>query len=327
MGRKRGDQSPKIEDFRVLLALAEHHTEKAAAAALGITQPDVNRGLKKFREGTVFVETEKNRVHLTQAGRDAIPAVRNLLRIYDHLEQFRHGQVERPCKLTIGVGATASQFFLARALVMMHEKLPGYEIATRVARGKDRIAGVMTGVFDLAIVTHSQLQIRNLTQSLGQENLKICELSPLNLCVVTGKNTTAAQQLQGLRGTRRVPLSMLGQWRIAGLDSDSGIRQQLEERLADGASRGRFGPQAGGWLGVKEFVKQGKFVGLVPLGLLNREDEQTLVIRRLDDSAIAHRVIHRAGPVDHGIEEAKAVLRRAALACDQEVEQRWRRWL
>ena len=71
------------------------------------------------------------------------------------MQQFMAGRSREPNVLRVGIGSSASQFYLARALAGLQQRLPDWDVHTRVLRGQDRIAGVVDGTLDLAIVSHS----------------------------------------------------------------------------------------------------------------------------------------------------------------------------
>jgi len=82
--------------------------------------------------------------------------------------------------------------------------------------------------------------------------------------------------------------------------------------------------EAGGWLGVKEFVRQGLCAGLMPLALLWPDDMKQFVIRRLPpELSVAHRMIHRQDGQPEILDHVKAALRESATAFRQQTERRW----
>jgi len=319
-------EHPNTADLRTLLALADAGSETAAAKELGISQPVVNRRLQLFFRAPALLRRRKGRVELTDKGREALPAVRRLLRQHDHLQQYLAGRRERGNLLAIGVGASAGQFYLARAIATLRQRLPEWEIQTRVQRGKERIAGVVEGTLDVALVTHSSLQIENIARwaCSSQTELQIDELAGLPLCVIAQRETAEAQQLQLVLAAHAVPVEMLGEFPLAGLDRESGIRRQIEALLRGRSERLDFTVEAGGWLGVKEFVRQGLCAGLMPLALLWPDDMKQFVIRRLPpELSVAHRMIHRQDGQPEILDHVKAALRESATAFRQQTERRW----
>jgi DNA-binding transcriptional LysR family regulator len=319
-------EHPSIEELRALAAVAETGTETEAAQRLGISQPVVNRRLRQFRQTPALVRTVDNAVELTPAGQEALPAIQRLLRQYDHLRQILAGRPGRPNRLVIGAGSSATQYYLGRAVAALRGRLPDWEIQTRVLRGKDRVAGVVEGTLDVSLVSHNRVQIESIARwaCAARAELEISELARLPLCVLARRQTPEGEQLQAVLAAHAVPPTMLSDWPLAGLDSDSGVRRQLEALLGGGSRRLPFTVEAGGWLGVKEFVRQGLCAGLLPLALLWPDDAKQFVIRRLpDELSIAHRVVCRQDGETELLAEVKAALRAAAEEFQQEVKRRW----
>jgi DNA-binding transcriptional LysR family regulator len=319
-------ERPSLDELLTLVMVADKETQQAAAKALGIKQPVVSRRLQVFRKSPALVRLHKGRVELTDKGREALPAIRRLLRQHEHLKHYLTGQREQGSLLTIGVGSSASQFYLARALVDLRRRLPGWEILTRVQRGKDRIAGVVEGALDVALVTHSRLQIENLARWAcdSRTGLQIDDLAGLPLCVFARRDTPEGGQLQSVLAGQVVPVKLLAGLPLAGLDRESGLRLQLEAWLHGQGQGLAFTMEAGGWLGVKEFVRQGLCAGLIPLALLSPEEAQQFVVRRLPkEFMVTYRIIARPDADAELLAPVRDALHQAAGEFQEEVERRW----
>lgn len=323
MGRS---EQPTIEELRAILMVDEKGSLTAAAKALGIDQPVVSNRLRVFRTREPLVRTRRNRVEFTDKGRAALPAIRDLVRRYDHVRQFLAGQHVKPMVLRIASGASASQYFLPRAIAQVRQRISDWHIQTRVVRGEKRILGVVDGTFDLILVTHNRDQVNVAVRSCrgSPSTLVIDSLARHFLCVVAQKRSPEAEQLQSVLAGQRVPLRMLVRWDLVGLDSSSGVRRQLEQKFATKVNGLRFVGEAGGWSAVKEYARQGLGVGLVPLATLSREDLTDLAVRRLsDDIFIEYLLVHRTAIDDAGLEMMLSALRDAARQHEQELERYW----
>lgn len=319
-------EHPSIEELRALVLLAEKGSVGAAADELGIKQPVASNRLKVFRTGEPLLRTRGNRVDFTEKGQSALPAIRDLLRRYDHIKQYLAGERRAPHLLRVGTGSSVSQYYLARAIGLLRERLADWEIETQVARGENRILGVADGTYDLAIVSHDRLQIETLLYAAHgtQQATTISELGRQPLCVLAPVNTPEAAELRSVLAGQQVPLEKLCHWRIVGLDPQSGVRRQIERQFAARDQGPIFGSEAGGWPAVKEHVRQGLGVGLVPLALLFREDREQFVIRRLSsDVFLGYWLVYRPSSDNHGLTELVNALHIAADEHQEEVDRTW----
>lgn len=316
-------ENPSIDQLRAFLLLADTGSVSRAAKRLGDTQPTVSRRLRDFYRRPALLCKRGNVVQLTAEGHAAVSAVRTLLRQYDHMKQYLAAKAEAPSVLTVAVGTSGSRFFLPRAMAAMRAACPDVEIQTRVVRGEERVRGVSEGRFDLAVVSHTPAQID--PNRLG---LVVSELPPQELCVIASKETPEAGELRKRLAGHRIPLSKLADWPLVGLDARSGVRRQIESALRGRKLRARFCAEAGGWLGIKEYVRQGIGVGLVPLAVLSPEDLAALEARRLDrDVQVVYHVIYRAGSTDPHVAQLVEEIDSAAQRHQQDVDRTWSRIL
>ena len=321
-------EHPSIEELRTLLLLAETGSVSEAAERLGVKQPVASVRLKAFRHGEPLVRTRGNQVEITDKGQAVLPAIRELLRRYDHVKQFLAGKRETPNVLRVATGSSASQYYLPRALALLRQRLPDWEIETQVSRGERRIQAVAEGAVDLAIVSHDPLQIEMAVRDACGDRLRleVSQLARQPLCVIARKDSPEAAELQAVLLDQRVPLKMLCRWRLVGLDRQSGVRRQIEQKFATSKQRPQFGGEVGGWLAVKEYARQGLGVGLVPLAMLSREDANDFVMRLLSsDICIEHSLIHRPQTDVNkaGLETMQAALHEAAAQHQAELDRKW----
>jgi DNA-binding transcriptional LysR family regulator len=319
-------ETPSIEDLRTLLAVADAGSETAATKVLGVTQPVVHRRLRGFRKPPALLRTQKGAVELTEAGQAALPAIRRFLRQYDHLRQRLAARRQRGALLTFGVGASVSQFYLARAIAAVQQRLPDWELQARVLRGKDRIAGVVDGALDAAIVSHDPFQITAIARWACQSRaeLQIQELARLTLCVIAHRDAPEAKAVEAVLMGQSFPAAKLADLRLAGLDRESGLRRQVVGGLDAAGRSPAFVVEAGGWAGVKEFVRLKLCAGLMPLALLRPDEMREFVVRRLPvELDVVHRVVRRDDAENDALAEVTAALREAAAVFQDEVDRRW----
>ncbi len=154
--------------------------------------------------------------------------------------------------------------------------------------------------------------------------MQIDHLVDLPLCVIASRDSPQAQPLQHVLAGQIVPVELLADLPLAGLDRESGIRRQIEDLLPSRGRRLEFRIEAGGWLGINEFVRCGLCAGLMPLGLLSSDDAKQFIIRRLPPPlAVTHRMIYRHDTQSEILDDVKAALRHAAEGFQQETHRRW----
>ncbi len=295
---------PTIEALRALLAFADLGGVKKAADRLHRSQPVVTKKLSVFKKqdacGAVLLRTKPNTVReleLTEAGFAVLPAIRQLLRQYDQVFDYLAGTSDAPNVVRIATGSSAAQQFLPATLAALRHSLDDVQFEVSVVRGSQRILDTVDGHYDLAIVSHSPSQIRELvTEQRGTRHIPVIDkLCSQSLCVVASKRTVVGRQLAELSEDRAVPVKCLTQWELVGLDRSSGIRRQLEDHMESSAGL-YFVVEGGGWPAVKQFAEQGIGVGILPAATLAPSDSKRLIIRRLsDDFAINYYLIHRKG--------------------------------
>ena len=282
-----------LDELRYLTAVADSDAVlKVAAEALGVKQPAVSKRMDMWRDyRPPLVEKVGNRDVLTERGREVVATARVICRQMDDLSGFLRKHQELPSTLYLAAGSLTSQWFLAPAIAKLSADSPATSYRTRVLRGARRIRGVADGQLDLAIVSHDETQIQTL---VGSAALTVTTLSTQALCVVTRKDSELADRLSRVLRGQLVPLALLSDLPLVGLDANSGVRRLLERQYVGTGkdSRLRFAAETGGWMAAKEFARCGVGVAIVPLAALSRDDENVLVIRRLAaDGGLRHCVI------------------------------------
>ena len=111
---------------------------------------------------------------LTDRGRELVPTVQGVVKAYDALvDLLRHREAGSPA-VTIAVGGFGAASLVPELVARAAAEVPGTAIRVRVCRGRERVAGMVDGRFDLAILSHSLEQIRSL---LGDSKVAV-ELLP-----------------------------------------------------------------------------------------------------------------------------------------------------
>lgn len=283
LGRAAARQ-PTIDALRALALLAETGGVSETARRLGVSQPVISKKLQVFKDaeacGAVLLRSE-GRLELTEAARAVLPAIQELLRRYDRVVRYLHGEEVAPQVLRIGSGSFAAEHYLPQAIALLRPALEDCQIETQVCRGRERIVGTARGAFDLSIVTHDKRQIRQVLRDerLDESLLKVERLGRHPMCVLARKDSDAGRQLQAAGEDASIPVQRLADWELVGPDRQSGLRRQLEERL-----RGKslyFVAEGGGWAAAIQYAVQGLGAAIVPWAVVESADKSLLVGRRL----------------------------------------------
>ncbi|MBX7169261.1 MAG: LysR family transcriptional regulator [Pirellulales bacterium] len=290
MNERESLAPPTIEAFRALVALDQEKTVTAAARRLGYDQSAITRRLRTFQQGDAFLRRRGKHLELTPRGRASLPAIRQLVEQFDLVLRQCWRQSPLAQRLTIGTGSFFAERFLAGALSRMQPRLPGWQLQVRIIRGQRRILQTAEGTLDLAIVSHSPLQIQSLLNSSfgGAVELEIEPLCNFGLCVVALRNTAAGQGLAATSDKRPLNLNLLTRWPLAAPDPESGVRRQLEAALADDARGLSFAVEGGNWRTTLQFALAGLGMALVPAPLAADCNPRTTVTRRLSDALQIH---------------------------------------
>ena len=328
----KSDGGPPISAFRDLLLLVDQGGVAAAAKELGISQPAMSRRLKVFHEpgakGTPLLETLGKRLKLTPAGDAVLPAVRELVRQYDRLLDHLDDRHKAPQVVCIGLGILSAQAYLPRVLAQIGQGAVDFEIETQLARGRDRILGVAQGHFDMAVVTHDPLQIESMavvSQSTECE-LEVERLCSQAFCAIAGRTSEGDGMLRDVPKGETIPLAVLAECPLVGLDPQSGIRRRIERQARALDVRLRFDTAAsvGGWAAAKAFARQGLGVAIVPLTVLVPGDRESLTIRRLPpEISVEHYLIHRRKALTEAQLKAKQAFQEAARDHERAVLELW----
>lgn len=116
------------EDLRLLLAIAEHGSYRAAAEAVGVAQPLITRRMHRLERalGRALLDRGPAGTSLTDDGREAVADARRLLEIADAM-LGRRGERNRT-RLRLGAAATAAGSFLAEFLARWIPAHPDVEL-------------------------------------------------------------------------------------------------------------------------------------------------------------------------------------------------------
>ncbi len=314
--KRRG---PSLEAIRNLLAFHDCGGVSAAARELGDHQPVVTRRLKIFKTervcGKKLLHGSGKTLALTDDAKAVLPAMRQLIGQYDRILEYIAAEAPTSKVLHLGCGTFTASQGLPKFVVQFQRDYPDVELEIRIDRGKRRILKTADGTFDLAVVTHTPQQIRNVLKDAEHPAsvLSVEELRQYDLAAIAHQKTPAGLDLKTYAPNRpleaRELKSYLPQWELIGLDRDSGIRQQLEAACRPSAEL-YFAVEGGGWDAAREYARLQVGVAILPEALLTSADRKTFVIRRLGKAfAISERLIWRKNSRDESLNNALQLLR------------------
>ena len=312
-----------LDHLMYLVAFAQTGTVTGGAKKLGVSQPQFSKKMDFWRDKrpTLFRRVGRRDV-LTPRGEQVVAAARCVLRQTDDIQKFLRESVDEPQILSASAGATSSGLFLAPAVAEMRRTNSPWILKTTMLRGSDRIRAVSTGEIDVAIASHSTPQIQ-VTAGREQE-LEVEEIAVRPLCAAAHSETPAGKELSRFLRGQEVPVDTLSHWDLIGLDPRSGVRRQLEAVASTVGCQLHFTAHAGGWWAIKEFMKAGIGVAILPLDMINQEDVGLCTIRRIAPANSIHEhVITRRGDS----REIMSKLREMLVGCGaKHMESERRRW-
>jgi DNA-binding transcriptional LysR family regulator len=293
------DGLPTIEELRTFLALAETEEQGAVAKTLGIDKSVVSRRLAVFREAADLLEPHGPR--FTPRGRDAIPVVRELVRLYDEFGRWFRRRSDATRVLVVATGSFGAIRYLPRAVATFAQRHPDWRVRVHVCRGRDRVRGVVERLYDLAVLTHTEDQIRFALPEGQRDGVRIQEMASEELVAVAAVGSEFGTFLA--KQPDPVALTTLASTELVGMDDQSGVRRAVEAAARQEGAKLTFGPPAAGWLAAKEYARAGLGVALLPRGAARPDDSAGLVVRRVGGSVrVTDRVVYRTGdepgPID-----------------------------
>ncbi|HEY4263108.1 MAG TPA: LysR family transcriptional regulator [Schlesneria sp.] len=288
-------RNPSIESLRALLIFADTKSISETARKLKLSQPVVTKKLQIFKDaracGAILIRSSGGKVSITDAARSALPAIQSVVHRYDRLLEFLSGAEATAQVIRFGCGNFAAEYYLPRAMATLRKEIVDFQIETRVCRGQDRILGTASGLYDLSVVTHDDTQIQYVLREgrFSDDALRVIPLVQHPICVVAAQGSEG-EDLKNFPATRDLPVKYLSRWSLIGPDRQSGLRRQLEDKVASLS----FLAEGGGWGAAKELARVGLGVAIIPLATVTVADREELICRRLStEFAITDVVVHR----------------------------------
>jgi DNA-binding transcriptional LysR family regulator len=326
------DDVPPLESLQALVTFAETGGVAAAAQALDVPQPTVSRRLQVFQRpdesGEAILVRRGRNLRLSEKGRVALAAVRDLVAQYAQFDRFLRGKQANVQIVRLGTGQFGARHYLPGALAGLRRRGVLCEVRAETVRGQERILGVAEGRYDLALVTHDAQQVQTILSASANRRVQLLvePLAAHAFCVIAPRGSKLATELRARSESRSAPIELLSRFDLVGLDRQSGIRTQLEAEFHKLRVPLRFVDEAsvGGWAAAKEYARHGLGAAIVPLPELDPADFQDFAIRKLPERfRVTDYLVQRpTSPGSHKPAVVRA-LREAVGAKIKEVRERW----
>ncbi len=262
--------SPELlQTFTVVVA---HEGDAVAgAAALGINQPSMSKRLAQLQHsGRVlrrpWLERHGKTWSLTEEGRRVLPSVEDLVHRYEQLRRFADSASSPG--LGVACGQEGAGGVVLAAVRRFKANHPDYPVRVSSPRGQARIEGVASGLFELALVTHTPTQIRE----IARRDLHIEDLYTDPLVLVAAPSAPFAEAFGKLPETN-ISAKALISFPLVLPEPDHSLRHEFEAKMREQgyASAMQVVVETGGWAVALEYVREGFGVGLLPRSVAGKD--------------------------------------------------------
>jgi DNA-binding transcriptional LysR family regulator len=251
-----------LRQLKVFEAVARHLNYTRAAEELHLTQPAVSMQVKQLEEGlgVALFEQLGKRIHLTEAGTEALAYARVVTQQLDELE----GVLNRlkglsGGRLRISVATTAN-YFIPTLLGSFSLRYPDVTVTLDVTNRETLLRQLAENTVDLVIMG----------QPPAEADVEAEPFMDNPLVVV-------APPGHPLAGRKKIPLARLQEETFLVREPGSGTRIAMERFFSERGMKLRTGMEVGSNEAIKQSVQAG-----LGLGLLSRATiEQELALKRL----------------------------------------------
>ena len=267
-----------VQQLRVFERAAACRTITEAAAALGLKQPTVSFHLKKLEEdfGVELFRKHAGRLTLTDAGESLLPYARKITVLVEEAEQLmREHKDKGRGKLRIGSSYTPATYFLPAYLAEYQERYPRTMPLLTVKQAGDVLEMLDGYEIDVAVVSLPDRPYPHLNLvKLADDELKL---------VLPPRHRLADKE--------RIAVEDLREERFLVHESGSTSRELSDRWARDNGLEWQVIMELGGIETIKEAVKHGIGIGLLPRRSVLREaNEGTLIMRDLPGSVGARSI-------------------------------------
>ncbi len=144
-----------LQEFRYLVALADHGHFGRAAEACHITQPTLSTQIKKLEDflGLILFDRSLKRVTPTPIGKEIVAAARAIVGEATRIRELaRHAHNPMARTLHLGVIPTLGPYYLPHALTVVRKAYPDLRLLLREETTAQILGHLADGKLDTALL-------------------------------------------------------------------------------------------------------------------------------------------------------------------------------
>ena len=273
-----------LELLETFVTLVRHGGNAARAArTLRINQPSMSKRLKHLKDkGKVlsepWIQRDGKAWKVTREGRQVLPAVQELIARYRLLQHFSTSAKPAPqSELRFGCGQTAALELVPDALVLWRDSWPHAQFAlSTTMRDAELVEGVASGALDLALVSHSQAELKR----ESRVPMLLEQLVSYGFLAVCAPDSHWAEAMKTLPQT--IPLKALMPFPLIVPESGTNTREALDRTIIRKKLEEQFHiiMETGGWHIILEYARRKHGVAIVSEAAKSYLDG--LIVRQID---------------------------------------------
>lgn len=245
-----------LRQLDILEAVARGGSFSRASQEMHLTQPAVSMQIKQLEQslGMPLFEHVGKRIHLTEAGQEALKASRAVTRELVNLEHTLAGLLGlKGGSLAVSVASTAS-YFTARLMALFRETHPDVRISLNVVNRETLLQHLAENSVDLALMGQPP-EGHDLTAQPFMDNPLVVIAAPSHPLAVA----------------REIPLARLAAEPLVGRELGSGTRNAVEKFFAENGLTLKAAMEMNKNEAIKQAVEAGLGLGIVSLHTVQAE--------------------------------------------------------
>lgn len=238
----------------------------AAAKLLGDTNFNLSRRIQTIVEGPkqklprAWLRKDGKRFELTAEGERMLNHAKDFVERWELLVRL-NGMV-REAGLSVACGQEAAGGIVLKAAAAFRADFPGENLTVAVTRGRQRIEGVASGRYDLALVTTNKHD----AEVIAKRRLVVHELGDDELMLACAVRSPWSEEFKKADDAMLAELLL---WPLILPETDSAVRQEFDKNLRKLSPKlPTIAMEVGGWRVLQGYVQAGFGVGLLPRSVL-----------------------------------------------------------